>query len=184
MKKADLLVGVDVGGTFTDVFVFDTIKGNFFTTKVPSTIRDQSLGFIEGVAKIVPDFSVILNIVHGSTVGTNALLEKRGAKTGIITTLGFADILEMRRRDRPKTWGLKGDFKPVVDRKYRLEVPERGLADGEILEKVRDKILKLSNKGQHQIFLEPEGLNDNTIYPNGISTVSYTHLTLTTIYSV
>ena len=109
MKKADLLVGVDVGGTFTDVFVFDTINGNFFTTKVPSTIRDQSLGFIEGVAKIVPDFSVILNIVHGSTVGTNALLEKRGAKTGIITTLGFADILEMRRRDRPKTWGLKGD---------------------------------------------------------------------------
>tara|TARA_E500000178_G_scaffold49548_1_gene45009 strand:+ start:982 stop:3039 length:2058 start_codon:yes stop_codon:yes gene_type:complete len=158
MKKADLLVGVDVGGTFTDVFVFDTINGNFFTTKVPSTIRDQSLGFIEGVAKIVPDFSVILNIVHGSTVGTNALLEKRGAKTGIITTLGFADILEMRRRDRPKTWGLKGDFKPVVERKYRLEVPERGLADGEILEKVcleklQDQVEKLLALGRESICL-------------------------------
>ncbi|MBT5941929.1 MAG: hydantoinase/oxoprolinase family protein, partial [Rhodospirillaceae bacterium] len=67
---------------------------------------------------------------HGTTVGTNALLERKGAKTGIITTKGFKDVIEMRRRDRPETWGLWGMFEPVVPRDLRVEVDERVLADG------------------------------------------------------
>ncbi len=72
----------------------------------------------------------IATVVHGTTVGTNALLERKVARTGIITTRGFRDVLEMRRRDRPATWGLRGGFVPVVPRDLRLEVDERVLADG------------------------------------------------------
>ena len=62
------------------------------------------------------------SIVHGTTVGTNTLLERRGPKIGVITTRGFRDVLEMRRRDRRRTWGLWGDFVPIADRDMRLEV--------------------------------------------------------------
>jgi len=72
------------------------------------------------------------SIVHGTTVGTNTLLERRGPKIGVITTRGFRDVLEMRRRDRRRTWGLWGDFLPIADRDMRLEVNERTLADGSI----------------------------------------------------
>ncbi len=130
------VVGVDVGGTFTDVFVLDEASGRVSITKVPSTRGDQSRGFIEGIGREVPDFATIRTVVHGTTVGTNALLERKGAKTGIITTRGFRDVLEMRRRDRPTTWGLRGSFEPVVARQHRLEVDERVLADGTLLEPV------------------------------------------------
>jgi N-methylhydantoinase A len=129
-------VGVDVGGTFTDIFVFDQVNGIVEIVKTPSTVDDQSRGLVEGVSQKVPDFSQLINIVHGTTTGTNALLERKGAKTGIITTKGFRDALEMRRRDRPKTWGLWGQFEPLVDRNVRLEVDERTLADGTILQSV------------------------------------------------
>src|SRR5262249_9380942 len=72
------------------------------------------------------------SIVHGTTVGTNTLLERRGPKIGSITTRGFRDTLEMRRRDRRQTWGLWGDFTPIADRDMRIEVNERTLADGTI----------------------------------------------------
>ena len=72
------------------------------------------------------------SIVHGTTVGTNTLLERRGPKIGVITTRGFRDVLEMRRRDRRRTWGLWGDFIPIADRDMRVEVNERTLADGSI----------------------------------------------------
>ncbi len=131
-----LVIGVDVGGTFTDVFLLDEDAGTITTAKVPSTPDDQSKGFIEGIAQEVSDFSAIRSVVHGTTVGTNSLLERKGARTGIITTAGFRDVLEMRRRDRPTTWGLRGAFEPVVERGDRREVPERTLADGSILELV------------------------------------------------
>ena len=110
------VIGVDVGGTFTDVFILDESTGKVVTAKVPSTRGDQSKGFVEGIAERIADFAAIGTVVHGTTVGTNALLERKGARTGIITTEGFRDVLEMRRRDRPTTWGLKGSFSPVVAR--------------------------------------------------------------------
>ena len=130
--KTGCMIGVDVGGTFTDVFVLDEATGVARVAKVPTTRPDQSGGFLQGIAAQVPDLTGIASVVHGTTAGTNALLERKGARIGIITTQGFRDVLEMRRRDRPRTWGLRGDFEPVVARDLRLEVPERVLADGTI----------------------------------------------------
>jgi N-methylhydantoinase A len=101
----------------------------------------------------IADFS---SIVHGTTVGTNALLERKGARTGLITTRGFRDVLEMRRRDRPKTWGLWGEFIPIIDRDLRLEVDERVLADGTVrtpvnLAAVQDAARQLIAKGAQAV---------------------------------
>ena len=138
-KHPSLVVGVDVGGTFTDVFFLDQENGTCEVAKVPSTPDDQSRGLVTGIREGVTDFAGIATVVHGTTVGTNALLERKGAPVGIITTRGFRDTLEMRRRDRPETWGLWGTFEPVVSRDMRLEVDERTFADGTISEPVNIK---------------------------------------------
>ncbi|NKC30715.1 hydantoinase/oxoprolinase family protein [Falsiroseomonas selenitidurans] len=129
--KGGPIVGVDVGGTFTDLFLFDPAQGTFRVAKVPSNRGDEAVGFMAGLRKLggPAGFEAI---VHGTTVGTNALLERKGAKLGVITTAGFRDVLEMRRRDRRNTWGLWGEFLPVTDRDLRVEVAERVLADGTI----------------------------------------------------
>ena len=132
MANNRTVVGVDVGGTFTDVFFLNETDGSYNVAKVPSTRRDQSVGIRDGIAQRFDNLSEVSLIIHGTTVGTNALLERKGAKTGIITTNGFRDVIEMRRRDRPETWGLWGMFEPVVSRDLRLEVNERVLADGTI----------------------------------------------------
>jgi N-methylhydantoinase A len=157
-----LVIGVDVGGTFTDVFVLDEALGKIQVLKVPSTTGrtsgDQSQGFLAGIREALkaPDpraqlatphtstdasasglsYAAIATIVHGTTAGTNALLERKIARTGLITTRGFRDVLEMRRRDRPSTWGLWGQFEPLIERRLRAEVDERVLADGTVLEAV------------------------------------------------
>jgi len=125
-----VIVGIDVGGTFTDLFRFDSEARTFTTAKVPSRRGDEEQGFLNGLA--AAGGAAQGSIVHGTTVGTNTLLERRGAKIGVITTRGFRDVLEMRRRDRRRTWGLWGDFVPIADRDLRLEVTERTLADGTI----------------------------------------------------
>ena len=135
-----LVVGVDVGGTFTDLFVLDERDGSARIVKVPSTRGEEARGFMNGVVRVSEGngeasggvATSLATIVHGTTVGTNALLERKVARTGIITTRGFRDVLEMRRRDRPQTWGLRGSFTPVVPRDLRLEVDERVLADGSL----------------------------------------------------
>ncbi len=129
------IVGVDVGGTFTDMFLFDDAAGRFETAKVPSNRGDEATGFMQGLHSFGA-LNEIGSIVHGTTVGTNALLERKGGRVGLITTAGFRDVLEMRRRDRRQTWGLWGDFVPVIDRDMRLEAAERTLADGTIREHV------------------------------------------------
>ncbi|MBL6637864.1 MAG: hydantoinase/oxoprolinase family protein [Planktomarina sp.] len=149
---SSLMIGVDVGGTFTDIFVLDEAAGTARVAKVPTTRPDQSAGFLDGIKQEVRDFSKISVVVHGTTAGTNALLERKGATTGVICTQGLRDVLEMRRRDRPRTWGLRGNFEPVVDRRNRLEVPERTLADGTVrtpvdLEAVRSAAQALQANG-------------------------------------
>lgn len=130
------LIGVDVGGTFTDLVFLDAASGEIHPRKVPSTRGREAEGFLAGLeAGPVPP-SAVAAIVHGTTVGTNALLERKVAPTGLVTTAGFRDILEMRRRDRPQTWGLWGRFEPIVPRDLRLEVRERTLADGRVREEV------------------------------------------------
>src|SRR6218665_2098767 len=112
-----LVVGVDVGGTFTDLFVLDEALGTGRIIKVPSTRGEEARGFLHRLARVADSAAAIATIAHvgpGTTVGTTALLERKVARTGIITTRGFRDVLEMRRRDRPQTWGLRGSFLPVV----------------------------------------------------------------------
>ena len=154
-SKGNKLVGVDVGGTFTDVFVLDQDTGDISISKVASTKGDQSIGFINGIEKGAKYFNEINTVVHGTTVGTNALLERKGAKTGIITTKGFRDVLEMRRRDRPTTWGLWGMFEPVVPRNMRLEVSERTLADGTISTPVNLEEVKAAAKALLDLVVMP-----------------------------
>ena len=131
MNGRGVIVGVDVGGTFTDLFLLDSSAGRFLTAKVPSHRGDEAQGFLNGL-KALGGVAAIDSIVHGTTVGTNTLLERRGPRIGVITTRGFRDVLEMRRRDRRRTWGLWGDFIPIADRDMRVEVNERTLADGSI----------------------------------------------------
>ena len=135
------IVGVDVGGTFTDLFCFDEAERRFRTAKVPSNRGDEAVGFLDGLRGFGP-VAELGSVVHGTTVGTNALLERKGARVGLITTRGFRDVLEMRRRDRLRTWGLWGDFVPVVERDMRLEVGERTLANGTIREAVEPEAVR------------------------------------------
>src|SRR5712691_6531669 len=131
MSGRGVTVGVDVGGTFTDLFLLDSSAGRFLTAKVPSHRGDEAQGFLNGL-KALGGGAAIDSIVHGTTVGTNTLIERRGPRIGVITTRGFRDVLEMRRRDRRRTWGLWGDFVPIVERDMRMEVNERTLAGGAV----------------------------------------------------
>ena len=141
------VVGVDVGGTFTDFFFLDETTGDCKVAKVQTTLNNQEEGFLAGILKNVDQVADITTVVHGTTVGTNALHERKGAKTGIITSEGFRDVLEMRRRDRPQTWGLWGSFQPVVPRNLRLEVAERTLADGTVQTTVnREEVKQAAHK--------------------------------------
>ena len=130
MSGQHTVIGADVGGTFTDLFFLNEATGECATAKVPSVRADQSQGILTGVAQGPTALTDVALLVHGTTVATNALLERKGARTGLITTAGFRDVIEMRRRDRPNTWGLWGMFDPVIPRDLRLEVDERVLADG------------------------------------------------------
>lgn len=136
MSKKPYAVGVDVGGTFTDIFVLNQETGAVEITKLPTTLDNQSRGLVEGISRRINDFGAIASVIHGTTTGTNALLERKGAVTGMITTAGFRDVLEMRRRDRPQTWGLRGGYTPVIRRDRRLEVAERTHADGTVVTEI------------------------------------------------
>ncbi|MBV9812083.1 MAG: hydantoinase/oxoprolinase family protein, partial [Acetobacteraceae bacterium] len=130
-----LVVGVDVGGTFTDLFAYDEATGCARIVKLPSTRGHEADGFAAGLEVLAP-LVTMAAVVHGTTVGTNAVLERKGASAGLLTTAGFRDVLAMRRRDRRQTWGLTGDFVPVIPRDMRAEIAERTTADGTVLQPV------------------------------------------------
>ena len=136
-------IGADVGGTFTDIIVMDD-RGGMWTHKVPSTPPNfeqaviagihQMLGIISGI-----DGSDIMTVMHGTTVATNAVLERRGARTALITTKGFRDILELRRLRVPELFNLFFNKpEPLVERALRFEVDERVSATGEVLSTLRE----------------------------------------------
>jgi N-methylhydantoinase A len=127
-----LMVGVDVGGTFTDFCAFDESSRVMTVRKLPTT-ADQSVALVQGLTLLSPELGRVGTVIHGTTVGTNAVLERKGARCGLIATRGFRDIIELRRRDRPRLYGLTGDFEPLVPRDLRLEVGERTTYDGTIL---------------------------------------------------
>ena len=128
-----LTVGIDVGGTFTDLLAIDTESGAVRLAKVPTTIDNQAIGFMAALAEAGVDPVQLQAVVHGTTTTTNALLERKIARVGLITTKGFRDVLELGRRTRPQSYGLHGTFRPLIDREYRLEVAERMDADGKVI---------------------------------------------------
>src|SRR5918911_1242196 len=126
-------IGVDIGGTFTDLLALDQTSGVFRVGKVPSTPEDQSVGFIAGLAVLETDLAAVAALVHGTTVATNAVLERKGARCGLITTAGFRDVLELGRRTRPNPYGMTGSFEALIPRDLRTEVAERIDAAGRVL---------------------------------------------------
>lgn len=120
-----VIVGIDIGGTFTDLVSLDEATGAVRVAKVPSTPADPSLALLEGLRAIGAEIGRIGLIIHGTTIATNAVVERKGARVGLIMTEGFRDVIELRRRDRPDTYGLKGSFRPLASRDCRLEIAER-----------------------------------------------------------
>jgi N-methylhydantoinase A len=130
---AGLVAGVDVGGTFTDLMILDPATGDVRLAKVPTTLPNQSGGVLAAFEAADADLTQVDLIVHGTTTTTNAVLERALCKTGLITTAGFRDVLELGRRTRPHAYGMTGQFVPVIPRDLRLEVPERIDAMGRIV---------------------------------------------------
>ncbi|MBA3701859.1 MAG: hydantoinase/oxoprolinase family protein, partial [Rubrobacteraceae bacterium] len=128
---SEVRLGVDVGGTFTDLVALS--EGEPVTVKVPSTPRDQSVGVVNAIEASEVEAGSLSALAHGMTVATNALLERRGARTALVTTEGFRDILEIARQNRPSLYDLTLDRPPaLVPRELRFTVRERMGPEGEI----------------------------------------------------
>lgn len=130
-------LGVDIGGTFTDL-VLVAPDGSFRTHKRLSTTDDYARGILDGLRALLSETGAtsqaVAEVVHGTTVATNAILEERGARTGLLTTKGFRDVLELRRLRTPQLYDRSyAPPRPIVPRRYRLEVEERLDAAGQIL---------------------------------------------------
>ncbi len=136
--RAGCRIGVDVGGTFTDVALYDEAAGHVAVHKLPSVPQDPSQGILAGIAAILEARgaapAAVTYLAHGTTVATNALLERRGARTALLTTRGFRDLLEIARQRRPDLYRLQTPKPPpLVPRRLRREVDERLLPDGGVL---------------------------------------------------
>jgi N-methylhydantoinase A len=137
-------VGIDTGGTFTD-FVYES-SGKITVFKVASTPDDPSRAITEGLERIAKENGNELStieVVHGTTVGTNALLQRRGARIALVTTAGFEDVIEIGRQARPELYNLNAvKPPPLVPTDLRLGVAERVACDGEVLETLTEDELK------------------------------------------
>ncbi len=141
---ASLRIGVDIGGTFTDHVLYDEESGEVHTFKTPSTPEDLSLCVLEGIKRFATERSGGVEglawVSHGTTVNTNAILERKGAKCGLITTKGFRDVLEIGRQNRPKFYDVYADRPvPLIPRYLRLGVEERVNSKGEVLVPLREE---------------------------------------------
>ena len=143
-SRQRIRVGVDTGGTFTD-FVFER-DGRLQLFKLPSTPSDPSLAIRQGLERICAEADCRLDqieVVHGTTVGTNALLQRRGARIALVTTKGFEDVLAIGRQARPELYNLNAvKPSPLVADELRLGIGERVVASGEVLEPLDDRELR------------------------------------------
>jgi N-methylhydantoinase A len=148
-----VVAGIDVGGTFTDLILVDSRDGGSVrVAKTPTTIDNQAYGVVAALSSATASIAEIDLIVHGTTTTTNAVLERKLARTGMITTRGFRDVIELGRRTRPQAYGMTGRFIPVIPRDLRLEVTERMEASGRVIdpldeEGVRTAVRSLLDKG-------------------------------------
>jgi len=140
------VAGIDVGGTFTDLVLFDTVSGKVRLAKTPTTLDNQAFGVLNALDAAEADVAALDLIVHGTTTTTNAVLERNLCRTGLITTRGFRDVLELGRRTRPNPYGMKGEFRPIIPRDLRLEVPERMDTAGNVLIPLDEEALRIALK--------------------------------------
>jgi N-methylhydantoinase A len=135
-----LRIGIDIGGTFTDFVIHDSVTGNIRTFKLPSDPSNPAETVLEGLNQLMLETSV--EIIHGSTVATNALLERKGANTALVTTHGFKDILQIGRQNRPDLYDWNhSPTPPLVPPELRFEVSERVDHHGDVLQSLDESSL-------------------------------------------
>lgn len=129
------VAGIDVGGTFTDLLLTEQDGAGVTVrlAKVPTSIANQAVGVVKAIEAAGASPAELDLIIHGTTATTNAVLERKVAKVGLITTEGFRDVLELGRRTRPRAYGMTGTFEPLIERPFRREVAERMNAQGEVV---------------------------------------------------
>jgi N-methylhydantoinase A len=137
-------IGVDVGGTFTDFYAFNDATGEVVLHKTPSTPANPAIAMLEGLQSLVANHELpadaISRLAHGTTVATNALIQKRGGRLTLITTKGFSDLIEIGRQIRPKLYDFQTDYPPpLVPRQNRIEVDERITAGGIVINALERK---------------------------------------------
>lgn len=147
-------LGVDVGGTFTDLLLVDEDSGTTHRAKTPSTPTDQSIGVLAGIAKICAlagiDPSEIDHVMHGTTVATNAVLEGKGAKVGLVATRGFKQVLQVARSFVPgglAAWIIWPKPEPLAALEHTIEAVERVDARGGVLTALDEQDLRDSSRG-------------------------------------
>jgi N-methylhydantoinase A len=150
MADGRFRIATDIGGTFTDIALL-TGAGLIHQSKISSTPDDPSVAVIEGVGRLLDELSLspaaIAEVLHGTTVGSNTILQRKGAKTGLITTLGFRDVLEIGRIRMPDMFDLTWEKpKPLVPRRHRIEITERMAADGSIIEPLSEASVLAAGK--------------------------------------
>ena len=144
MEQTTYRLGCDIGGTFTDFVLVNNKTGQFYTNKCLTTPSDPSDAVEQGIrelTEIIPGFmDTVEEVIHGTTLVINAIIERKGAKTGLITTKGFRDVLELGREIRYDAYDIFSEYpEPIVPRALRMEIDERLTADGRILKAVDEK---------------------------------------------
>ena len=153
----DWTIGVDVGGTFTDFFALNSVEGTVIVHKTLSTPENPAEAIVDGLRELVDQRGIspegIGRFCHGTTVGTNTLIQRTGATVAVVTTKGFRDLLEIGRQIRPKIFSFQEDFPPpLADRKNRFEIGERIGPEGEVISAltetdVRQAVVSVRNSG-------------------------------------
>mgnify|MGYP003322244282 CR=1 FL=1 len=194
-------VGIDIGGTFTDFALLSCASGRIATHKRLTTSVSPAIGVLQGLTELLEQENVsssaLEGVVHGTTLITNAVIERKGARLGMLTTSGFKDVLEMREEHRYDMFDLRINFpEPLVKRAHRVEIDERVYYDGKV-----GRALELSTIQEAVRFLvEEHDIESIAVcfmhaYANpdherrtkqtiAAVPVSYTHLTLPTILLV
>jgi len=143
VENATLRIAADVGGTFTDLAVFDEATGRIRLGKTLTTPARLIEGMSTGVTKAGASFGAGQLFLHGTTVAINALLERKGARTALVTTRGFRDIYEIGRVNRPEAYNLFfRKHRPLIERALRIEIDERMDAAGNVLRPLKESELE------------------------------------------
>ncbi len=167
-------LGVDVGGTFTDLLLVDEVSGETYTAKVPSTPEDSSIGVLNGVNRICASAGInpkeIGHVMHGTTVATNTVLEGNGAKVGLVTTKGYKQVLQIARSFVPGGlggWVIYNKSDPLAPLACTVEADERMGADGKVVRKLKKGALEEALKGLKSEKIEALTVSLTNSYANG-----------------